>query len=435
MPYTVFDTETTGIPTGARVVTLKRLAAWDTCRLVSIAIAVFNDDHSENSRFTAVVKPDGFKVEATEVHGISHELAEAEGIPFIDAYNVFVGVFQLCPTVVGHNVSFDINVLKAECLRRNMDTSIFDRITPVCTLGMARRMFLEPVNKLGVLYKKFFGEDLEGAHDAMVDTMAAARLYAFMTDEPRKSDTIPVRKVILKASDIAACVGLNSYKKPYEVMCDLWKRFMPETFTGETRLEVQEKALKSSVRSQSILAKAIATIPKNSEEASEVRAVAMKQIDDDESLSNEDKVNIKDLIRYKVNTNHGIRSEDKTADLDERDLKEDPTFYKYPVVTIANTVYEIVGRIDRYYVEPDGTRVLVEIKNRMNGLFKRIRDYENVQVQTYLAMTGMAKAKLIEQYNDARMSHDIAMDNELWSDTLGTLKEFCRTLHHNMCGN
>ena len=77
----------------------------------------------------------------------------------------------------------------------------------------------------------------------------------------------------------------------------------------------------------------------------------------------------------------------------------------------------------------------MEIKNRMNGLFKRIRDYENVQVQTYLAMTGMAKAKLIEQYNDARMSHDIAMDNELWSDTLGTLKEFCRTLHHNMCGN
>lgn len=432
MPYVVFDTETTGLPTGARVVSTKTLKAWDTCRLVSIAMIVYNDDHTENSRFSAIVKPDGYTVEATEVHGITHELAESEGISFMSVYGVFIGVFSLCHRVVGHNVQFDINVLKAECIRRGLDISIFDKLTVVCTFKMAKAMFLEPVNKLGVLYKKFFGEDLEGAHDAMIDTMASARLYSFMSDEPRKADPIPVKRVIIKASDVAACIGLNNYKKPHEVMCNMWKQYRPETFTGETKVEVQEKAIASSVRSQSVLAKAVASIPQNSEEAKKVRDDALKEIDSDETLTKEAKTNIKEYIRSKVSTSHGTRSESKTADLDERDLLEDNTFYEYPVITIANTRYVIVGRIDRYYVEPDGTKVLVEIKNRMNCLFKKIRDYENIQVQAYLVMTGMAKAKLIEQYNDERMSHDISIDGS-WTEAFSTLKEFCRTLHHNMC--
>lgn len=432
MPYVVFDTETTGLPTGARVVSAKTLKAWDTCRLVSIAMIVYNDDHTENSRFSAIIKPEGYMVEATEIHGITHELADSEGIPFMSVYGVFIGVFSLCPRVVGHNVQFDINVLKAECVRRGLDMSVFDKMTVVCTFKMAKAMFLEPVNKLGVLYKKFFGEDLEGAHDAMIDTMASARLYSFMSDEPRKADPIPVKRVIIKASDVAACIGLNNYKKPHEVMCNMWKHYRPETFTGETKVEGQEKAIASSARSQSVLAKAVASIPQNSEEAKQVRDDALKEIDSDETLTKEDKTNIKEYIRSKVSTSHGTRSESKTADLDERNLLEDNAFYEYPVITIANTRYVIVGRIDRYYVEPDGTKVLVEIKNRMNCLFKKIRDYENIQVQAYLAMTGMAKAKLIEQYNDERMSHDISIDGS-WTEAFSTLKEFCRTLHHNMC--
>jgi hypothetical protein len=193
------------------------------------------------------------------------------------------------------------------------------------------------------------------------------------------------------------------------------------------------EAISNSVKSQSVMAKAIASIPKNSEEAQKVFLTAKESIDQDSTLSEADKVSITDHIRSKVYTGHGIRNEDKTAELDSRDLMTDDTFYSYPVITIANTRYEIVGRIDRYYVDEHDQKVLVEIKNRTKGLFRKVRDYENTQVQVYLAMTGMTRAQLIEQFNDERRSYDIAMDDE-WDETVAALAEFCKTLHHNMCG-
>ena len=434
MVYVVFDTETSGLPsTRARKVTPKNLTTWDSCRMLSIALVVYNDDHTENSSFYAIIKPEGFEVAATEIHGITKEMADSEGIPFMTVYNVFTQVFKLCKIVIGHNVDFDISVLRSECLRRNLDMSVFDLIDVRCTLKMAKNMFLEPVNKLGVLYKKFFGEELEGAHDAMIDTRASARLYAFIMSDPRRTDTIRTKKVTLKASGIAAYIGANNYKSPHEAMCELWKQYSPETFTGKTVMDIQTEAIANSTRSQSVLAKAIATIPKNSVEAQRVFSEAKEAIDSDDSLSKEDKVCITDHIRSKVYTNHGTRSEDKTADLSEDDLQVDNTFYKYPVITIGDTVYTIVGRIDRYYVDDDGNKVLVEIKNRTKGLFKRVRDYEGIQVQTYMAMTGMTKAKLVEQYNDEVMSHDVVKDDLWWAEIIKSLEGFCRTLHHNMC--
>jgi DNA polymerase III epsilon subunit-like protein len=432
--YVAFDTETSGLPTSrARKVTLKNLSTWDSCRLLSIALVVYNDDHTENSSFHAVVKPDGFEVGATEIHGITKEFAEAEGVPFMAVYNIFTQVFRLCHNTIGHNVQFDINVLKSECLRRNLDMTVFDYMNVQCTLKMARNMFLEPVNKLGVLYKKFFGEDLEGAHDALIDTRACARLYAFIMSDPRKKSTIKATTVNIKASDIAACIGINNYKKPHEAMCDYWKRYAPETFTGKTELDIQKEALEKSERSQSILAKAIATIPKNSEETQAVYKEAKAAIDSDESLSAKDKASISDHIRKEVYTSHGTRSEDKTADLDHEKLLADDTFYEYPLITLGTTKYRILGRIDRYYMDDDGKKVLVEIKNRTRGLFKRVRDYEGAQVQAYLAMTGMSRGRLVEQFNDECMSHDVPVDSEWWSEICTSLNEFCRTLHHNMC--
>tara|TARA_R110002073_G_scaffold264089_1_gene427127 strand:- start:1773 stop:2972 length:1200 start_codon:yes stop_codon:yes gene_type:complete len=397
--------------------------------MVSIAIVVYNDDHTENSCYSAIVKPTDFKVEATEIHGISHETAVTQGVDFIDIYYIFADIFSQCSVVVAHNLKFDVHVLESECLRHGLVMPCF---TGICTLHMARTMFMEPVNKLGVLYKKFFNAELEGAHDAMVDTRACARLYAFMVSDPRRSDDIAVERVVLKASEVAACIGQSNYKKPNDVMCDLWKKYSPGTFTGKTVLDIQVEAISQSEKSQSVLAKAIASIPKNSEEVQKVFLAAKASIDHDTSLTMVDKVAITDHIRSKVYTGHGIRNEDMTADLDSRNLLTDNTFYTYPIVTIANTRYEIVGRIDRYYVDDNGDKVLVEIKNRTRGLFSKVRDYENTQVQTYLAMTGMARAELIEQFNDERRSYHISVEND-WGDTVKSLENFCKTLHHNMC--
>jgi DNA polymerase III epsilon subunit-like protein len=429
MAYVVFDTETTGLPsTRARTVSLKTLASWDTCRVVSFAMVVYNSDHTENSNYHAIIKPDGYTVGATEIHGITDEVANESGVDFLEAYYMFAHIFSVCEMVVGHNVSFDINVLESECLRRGL---VLPSFKSACTLKMARTMFMEPINKLCVLYKKFFGEELDGAHDALVDARASGRLYAFMIIDPRRHSSIPTKRVILKASEIAACIGQSNFKKPHNVMCDLWKKYSPDTFTGKTVIDIQEEAISNSSESQTVLAIVDSLIPKDSSEAHKVFLAAKACIDADTSLSRGDKVHITDHIRSKVYTSHGIRTEDKTADLDSRNLQTDNTFYSFPITTIAGTTYEIVGRIDRYYVDEMGDKVLIEIKNRTKCIFNTVRDYENTQVQTYLAMTGMKRAQLIEQFNDERVVHDIEIDGE-WDETVSSLTEFCKTLHHNM---
>ena len=70
MSYTVFDTETTGLPKTRQSPTKDNLECWDECRILSIAAITYSSRGRELSRFYTVVKPDGFKVAATEVHGI-----------------------------------------------------------------------------------------------------------------------------------------------------------------------------------------------------------------------------------------------------------------------------------------------------------------------------------------------------------------------------
>ena len=44
------------------------------------------------------------------------------------------------------------------------------------------------------------------------------------------------QRIVIRASDVAAIIGKNQYKPPYEVFDDMWKRYMPTTFEGKAYL-------------------------------------------------------------------------------------------------------------------------------------------------------------------------------------------------------
>jgi hypothetical protein len=148
-------------------------------------------------------------------------------------------------------------------------------------------------------------------------------------------------------------------------------------------------------------------------------------------LTPHDMVKAKDHIRKTLFTNHGTRNEKKTADTDIANLVEDDTFYTYDICEIEGTKYRIVGRIDRLQINEDGTRTLVEIKNRARGLFNTVRDYEEVQCQTYLQMLqDIEYCRLVEQYNDEKRAYLIQRDDEKWkNDILPKLHNFCEHFH------
>lgn len=242
-------------------------------------------------------------------------------------------------------------------------------------------------------------------------------------------------RVIIKASDVAACVGLNPFKPATEVRDELWKKHWPETFTGLTKREEAEEVLGRSASSKKILDQAVSFKAKDSREAQANYEQARMEIEKDTTLAPADKEKVIDHLRSKCYTTHGTRSEDKTADKVTEEtgvtLIRDNSFYTLPLLeTDDGATFFVTGKVDRIEVGEDGRRTLVEIKNRTRGLFGSLRDYENVQIQVYLRMLGLTRAKLIEQYNNKTNTIIVTRDEEIWENNIwpGVL-DFAIDLH------
>jgi hypothetical protein len=247
-----------------------------------------------------------------------------------------------------------------------------------------------------------------------------------------------MRRIVIKASDVAACIGQNRFKPAEEVLNDMWKRYSPETFIGQTRREVEDESLSKCAAAQSIVAKAVAVRAKSSDEAEATLVKAQAEIVKLTTLSDEDRQNVLDLLKSKIRTTHGTRSEHKTADKVAAEegavLRTDHAFYEFEVCQLDNTTqYVIVGKIDRVEYLPDGSKVLVEIKNRTRKLFRAVYPSENIQIQTYLKMLDLDRAKLIEQFNNETNTMIVERDDDFWEDViLPGMVEFCRELNRKL---
>jgi hypothetical protein len=242
------------------------------------------------------------------------------------------------------------------------------------------------------------------------------------------------RKVILKASDVAAIIGRHQYKARADVFNEYWKKYSPETFTGQTKKDKALEVLSSSESAQRALASALAVETKSSSEAAATFEKAKAEVNSDAKLSTEQKATVIEHLRTEVYTTHGTRAEDRTSDKVTKDtgarLVRDDAFYHLEVCTLGQTKFVICGKIDRIEEKPDGSRVLVEIKNRTNRLFRRVVEYERIQIQVYLQMLGLVHARLVEQYNNQVLSHDVDRDEEMWAnEIMPGLREFCDQLY------
>ena len=246
-----------------------------------------------------------------------------------------------------------------------------------------------------------------------------------------------MKRITLRASDVAAIIGRNQYKPRQEIFDELWKKYSPETFTGKTKRERATEILRASPIAREVLNCVSQIQAKDSTEVQNIISNVRKHINSDSNLTNEQKTEIISHITSNVYTSHGVRSEDKTSDKVEVTenvrLVKDNSFYNYDVCTIGDVKFVVTGKIDRIEERPDGSKVLVEIKNRTNRLFRRVVEYEMIQVQTYLQMLGLVHARLVEQYNNQVLSHDITRDEELWVNVIVPgLEAFCKELYASM---
>ena len=152
MSYIVFDTETTGLPVGSR--SYKNLAGYEGCRVVSIAAIQYDENHTAIRTFYELVKPEGYTEMpegAYKVHGITYQNASDNGKSFLKVFQVFDLLLEQANTVIGHNVDFDINVMKSEAFRRGLPLGHLENVKSLCTQQMTKAIYNKPMKLIGQL--------------------------------------------------------------------------------------------------------------------------------------------------------------------------------------------------------------------------------------------------------------------------------------------
>ncbi|MBC7607836.1 MAG: DNA polymerase III subunit alpha [Burkholderiales bacterium] len=182
--YLIFDTETTGLP--------KRWDApitdtnnWPRC--VQIAWQLHDEMGKLIEHQDYLIKPQGFNIpyDAERIHGISTELAQAEGIALVEGLEKFNIALSKAKFIVGQNLGFDINIMGCEFFRAGIESfmtslPVLDTCTEVTatllklTGGRGGKFKLPTLTEL---HQYLFEAPFSEAHNATADVEATTRCF------------------------------------------------------------------------------------------------------------------------------------------------------------------------------------------------------------------------------------------------------------------
>ncbi len=182
--YLIFDTETTGLPKRWNA-PISDTDNWPRC--IQIAWQLHDGMGNLLESQDYLVRPEGFNIpyDAEQIHGISTELAEDQGIPLAEVLEKFNVALSKTKFVVGQNVKFDLNIMGAEFHRLAVENNLQELpVLDTCTehtaqlcqiLGGRGGKFKLPT--LTELYQFLFGAPFGDAHNATADVEATTRCF------------------------------------------------------------------------------------------------------------------------------------------------------------------------------------------------------------------------------------------------------------------
>ncbi len=179
--YLVFDTETNGLPKNYYA-PIHAVANWP--RVIQLAWALYDTNGVLLEYKVDLIEPNGWVVPSEPFwveNGFSQDKSEEEGIPIREALIQFLQQVEMAQHLIAHNISFDYPVLSAECIRENLSSQ--NKPNRICTKEQSTEFCQLPGNfgykwpTLSELHMRLFGEDFEGAHDALADVKACARCF------------------------------------------------------------------------------------------------------------------------------------------------------------------------------------------------------------------------------------------------------------------
>ena len=183
-----YDVETTGLPNFKAP---KNDASQP--HICQVAAILADSTGKIYNEINLIVCPNGWEIpeENSRIHGITNDIATATGVTMKIALALLSRFVSLADLSVGHNVQFDNWMVSRDLLGAGFEESMIAFGKTFCTMKetteivnlpptakMVAAGFNKPKSpKLEEAYKHFFGEELQGAHDAMVDVRACMRIY------------------------------------------------------------------------------------------------------------------------------------------------------------------------------------------------------------------------------------------------------------------
>jgi len=183
-----FDTETSDF-------IKKALSANDPEQAWTVQIgAILASQEEEFDQMNVIIKSNGRSMNyyAQEVHGITIERADTEGIDELEAAEQFGLMLRQADLIVCHNFAFDWNYVY-QMMERNLEelsdlarSAFYLDLPNHCTMkdkavvkmcGLKNKAGKPKWPKLSELYEYLFGESFEGAHDAYEDISATKRCF------------------------------------------------------------------------------------------------------------------------------------------------------------------------------------------------------------------------------------------------------------------
>jgi DNA polymerase III subunit epsilon len=184
--YLIYDTETTSLPLWNSAFNHP-----DQARVIQLAALVLDDSYEEVASFSTLIQPDGWVITpgAQMAHGITLEDCARKGIFIKTALAVFSEFERLCHVHVAHNIKFDsflLDVERSHCkvpqgrpYSEQYCTML--NTTEVCKLPGKFGKYKWP--KLIEAYQHIFHDTFEGAHDALADVRACAKVFKWLRNK------------------------------------------------------------------------------------------------------------------------------------------------------------------------------------------------------------------------------------------------------------
>ncbi|MDF1867705.1 MAG: hypothetical protein P1U70_22995 [Saprospiraceae bacterium] len=232
------------------------------------------------------------------------------------------------------------------------------------------------------------------------------------------------------ASEIAIITGDNKYQSIDELRDKIIQRMTPDPNVVElTPLEeIIEEHKKNKSTDKMPVADLIQTLNKCAVTQNTTDVAAIFEAIPDECIT--------DKVTSYVNCEYGKATETKalkkyvniqrqTKPEFSVETKKAGKFRKRQIGTTSSgrRVY-VGGRMDGKIKNGK----IIEVKNRMRRLFHTVRDYEKLQIMSYMFISKHGNATLVERFNDEMDTHEIEYDDDWFMRKVELLMAFAEEL-------